>query len=159
MEKWSDEIINNIRANLEDTNPKDLRFLRIDELIRNIERTGNYLPRCRECLSHKSEIVSLVPIIEEAVKTPGKNRKQLDRLTGTLSRHMMKAHGFYFPYYFSYLYAFVGIIGGLLLGLLGRIIYPHDEITLISGFAVGLISGYVTGTRKDNRIRKNKKLM
>ncbi|NQU84785.1 MAG: hypothetical protein HQ541_03410 [Mariniphaga sp.] len=160
MGSWSNEIINLIKANLENVKDRDLRFFRIDEFIRNIERTDSFSEKCPDCLRHKSDILEVIKNIDIAIKVPGKTRREFDCLTGKLSKHMMKEHNFYAPFYYTYLYSFFGIIGGLALGFLGSKLYPSDDwIVLVIGFVIGLITGNFIGINKDRVIRKNKKLM
>ncbi|MBN1821645.1 MAG: hypothetical protein JXR31_16010 [Prolixibacteraceae bacterium] len=160
MESWSDNIKQIIKSKLEGTKERDLRFFRIDEFIRNIERTDTFSVECRECSQFKNDISSVVKIIDDAVKIPGENRRRFDRLTGDLSKHMMKKHGFFNPYYFTYLYSFFGMVAGTLVGFLGTRIFPSEDwIALIIGFALGIIVGNKTGSVKDKEIRKNKRLL
>ena len=160
MEDWSKNIAETIRENLKGEKDRDLRFFRIDEFIRNIERTEKFADSCPDCKRNKSDITEVIDKIEEAVKVPGRSRRQLDRVTSRLSSHMMKAHNFYAPYHFTYLYSFFGMVAGLLLGFFGTLIFPTDDwIALIIGFVAGLMGGQYAGNRKDKNIRRNKQLM
>jgi len=160
MESWSDQVKQVIKTNLGGIKERDLRFFRIDEFIRNIERTEKFYETCPECFKHKNDISAIAGNIREAIKAPGEKRRELDRLTGKISRHMTTAHKFYTPYHFTYLYSFFGMVTGLLLGFFGTKVYPSEDwIALVIGFIAGLLTGQFIGAKKDRAVRKNKQLM
>lgn len=160
MKNWATHTEEKIRAKLEGTKDKELRFFRIEELIRNIHRTELYARDCTFCSAHKTEIETVVEKIDEAVHVPGQARREYDRLIGRIASHMQKSHGFYAPYYYSYLYSFFGMTAGLLAGyILMRLLPEFDWVMLSAGFASGLIAGNILGARKDRKVREEKKLM
>ncbi len=160
MENWAEILISKIDLNLEKSREKDLRFFRVDEFKRNVERVDVFSNSCPFCHKHKIDIAEAVENINEAVEVPGKSRREFDRLISRLARHMQKEHGFYAPYYFSYLYAFIGILSGVIIGyVLFRIFPASGELLLLVSIMVGIIASYITGTRKDNKVRKENKIM
>lgn len=160
MENWAEKINSKIDKNLEKSREKDLRFFRVDEFKRNVVRADEFSKTCSFCNKSKIDISESVETINEAVNVPGKSRREFDRLITRLSRHMQKEHGFYAPYYFSYTYSFIGIVAGLGIGfLLYKLIPEHGEVLLAASFSVGIISSYFAGSRKDNIVRKEKRLM
>ena len=160
MGKWAKEIISKIDSKLQETKERDLRFYRVDEFKRNIERADEFSSNCPVCLKLKPEIAAGVEKIDEAIQVPGQERREYDRLISRLSSHMHKEHGFYTPWYYSYLLSFFGMVAGLLLGYLLQRAFPaYDVEMLIIGFTVGLITGYVWGGIKDKKIRADKRLM
>ncbi len=160
MGSWSEQFENKVKAQLKNKKASDLRFFRIDEFIRNMGRVDEFSDSCPLCNKEKLNIADTVEHINEAIGTPGNRRCEYDRLSSRLSAHMRKEHGFYPPYYFSYLYSFYGFVAGLIIGYLMYLIVPSvGELMFFVGFCLFLIAGYVAGTRKDNRIRMNKKLM
>ncbi len=160
MKDWAKDTGEIIDKKLEGEKDKELRFYRIDEFKRNIDRVESFSKSCPFCFSQKTDISEIANKIDEAVKVPGRSRREYDRLISRLSKHMQKEHGFYAPYYFSYVYSFVGIVVGLLVGFLFSKLYPDLWIEMLSfGFVAGLLPGYIIGTVKDNKIRSRKKLM
>jgi len=160
MENWAEEINSKIDKNLEKSREKDLRFFRIDEFKRNVIRIGEHANTCWFCKKQQIDIVTTVDTIQEAVEVPGNSRREFDRLISRLSKHMRKEHGFYPPYYFSYLYSFFGIFSGLAVGFILYNMFPvYGEAALAACIMVGIITAYFTGTRKDNKIRRAKKIM
>jgi hypothetical protein len=160
MENWATKTNNTIDIKLTGTKDKDLRFYRIDELKRNIERIDTFSKNCAYCNKQKIYINEMVEQIDEAINVPGRTRREYDRLIGRLSTHMQKEHGFYTPFHFVYLFSFFGMVTGLLLGYLLLKLFPAlDWVMLSIGFSVGLITGYIWGNTKDNKIRAEKKLM
>ncbi len=160
MGKWAEDIIIDIDQKLEKVREQDLRFFRIEEFKRNINRVEEFASSCAECKRFKTDINEAVQTIDEAVKVPGRKRRAYDRTISRLSKHIQKEHGFYPPYYFSYLYAVFGLIGGALLGYLLYLSNPAHILEMYSiGIAAGLLVSYFFGFRKDKKIRSEKKLM
>ncbi len=160
MGDWATKIIETVDTKLKGTKDKDLRFYRIDEFKRNIERIDSFSQNCPYCLKQKTGIAEVVEKIDHAVHTPGKDRREYDRLISKLSGHMQKEHGFHTPFYFVYLYSFFGMVAGMLAGYLLLKIFPaYNWVMLSIGFSAGLLTGYFIGSSKDNKIRVNKKLM
>lgn len=160
MGKWADELSKEIKLNLKNTNEKDLRFFRIDELIRNINRVDEFSNKCPDCNRKKTEITSIANTIEIAVNNPGKKRREYDKFINNLSKHMQKEHGYFAPYYFSYLYSFYGTIAGVVLGFIIYIFFPQNNwASFAIGLAAGIVLGYFKGLGKDNKIRREKKIM
>lgn len=160
MEDWSEQIILRLDEKLQGIKQRDLRFFRIEEFKRNIERVGHLSKSCPACEKEKLNIAEINGKINEAIQVPGKSRREYDRIISRLSTHMQKVHGFIPPFYFTYLLSFFGMVAGLLLGYLLMIIFPAwDWMMLALGFVAGLFAGYVWGIRKDAKVRIHKKLM
>lgn len=160
MGVWAEEINSKIDINLEKSREKDLRFFRIDELKRNITRVDEFSVSCPFCNRSKIDIVETTDKIHEAVEFPGNSRREYDRFISRLSSHMQKEHGFFPPYYYSYWYSFIGILTGLIFGFFLYKIFPvYGETFLMASIIVGIIMAYITGSRKDNKIRSTKKIM
>jgi len=160
MENWATKTNQTIDNKLKGTKEKDIRFYRIDELKRNIERVETFSKSCPNCKKQKIDISANVEKIDEAVHVPSQTRRDYDRMISRLSVHMQKEHGFYTPFHFAYLYSFFGMVAGIVFGYLLLKLFPeYDWLMLAIGFSVGLITGYVWGNIKDNKIRIGKKLM
>ena len=160
MESWSSEVVTQIDKKLENEKEKEIRFYRIDEFKRNIKRVDLFSNSCPVCQQQKIPIKAISEKIDEAIKVPGKTRREYDELISQLSKHIQKEHGFYAPYYFSYTYSFIGIALGLGLGFILLKLFPTYQIEMISiGFVTGLLPSYIWGSVKDKKIRKEKRLM
>jgi hypothetical protein len=160
MGDWSKQVNLRLDEKLTGLKQRDLRFFRIEEFKRNIERVDRFSKNCPACEKEKLNISGIVAKIDEAIQVRGKSRREYDRIISRLSTHMQKVHGFFPPFYFTYLLSFFGMVAGLLLGYLLMIIFPAwDWMMLTLGFVAGLFAGYIWGNRKDGRIRTYKKLM
>lgn len=160
MENWAKQLIAKVDEKLLGIKQRDLRFFRVEEFKRNITRVDIFSKSCPVCKREKLNIAEIAQKIDEAIHVPGKSRREYDRIIGRVSSHMQKEHGFFPPFYFTYLFSFFGMVAGLLLGYLLMKLFPvWDWIMLTTGFVAGLLSGYVYGNKKDNRIRIQKKLM
>lgn len=160
MENWSDRALSNMEQQLAGVKDKDLRFFRMEELQRNVRRTGEFAATCKRCQHMKTEVDSALVHLNEAISVPGQYRREVDRLIARLANHMMKEHGFYPPWHFNYLYSLAGMLAGTLISLAAVLVLPGKPWELLAaGFAAGLIAGQVTGGRKDRIIRADNKLM
>jgi len=160
MEEWSKHTISELNEKTKNIKRRDLRFFRVDEFKRNIERLGEFSGTCPYCEKEKINIAAIVDKMDEAIETPGKSRREYDRAISRLSEHMQKNHGFYAPYYYTYLFSFFGMVAGLLLGYLLMKLFPaYNWAMLSAGFVAGLITGYFWGGSKDSKIRSSKKIM
>lgn len=156
MNDWA-EIVDNSLNGLKE---RDIRFFRIDELKRNIERTNRFSDECDDCKKLEIEISETIPHIREAVEFPGKERRRLDKLVSSLSAHMRKSHGFYPPWYFNYLWSFWGIVAGIAIGAILYFVIPGKRIEIAAlCFAIGLLTGQIIGGSKDRKIRRENRLM
>ena len=160
MDKWEKRILNEMDLSLKGTKEKDLRFFRIDELQRNIARIGEFSSACNGCKLLKIDIETALVHMNEAVNVPGPHRRDLDRLTVRIGRHMMKNHHIYPPWHFNYLYSFYGIVAGSLIGLMLVFLFPGETWEfLAAGFVAGLIAGQLAGGKRDREIRNSNRLM
>jgi len=160
MESWSSEIIKSIDSKLENVKDSEIRFFRIAEFKRNIERVDQFSKNCPYCHTEKINVKEAVATIDEAVGVPGKTRRNYDRLISRLSKHMQKEHGFYPPFHFSYTHAFYGLVAGLVTGFLLFKLIPEHGIELFTGaVSLGFVVSYFTGSIKDKRIRNEKRIM
>ena len=152
-ENWGKGIIEKVDESLVNTRDKDIRFFRIDEFKRNIERVHKFSTDCGYCNRQKIDIA-------DAVDIPGKKRREYDRLISRLSSHMRKEHGFFPPFYFSYLYALFGFIGGFLIGFVLSLFFPENKSMMYTiSFSFCIVGTYIIGSQKDLKIRLKKKLM
>jgi hypothetical protein len=160
MEDRTAQTISAIDEKLKGARPADLRFFRVEEFKRNVERAGNFSGKCPVCTKEQVNIREVTGKIDQAIAHPGKDRRDYDRLIGRLATHMQKEHGYYSPNYFTYRYSFYGMIAGAVVGyLLMMLLSKYNWAYFSGGFSVGLLIGYVYGGRKDRKIRQKKMLM
>jgi len=161
MSDWYNQYEKNIFSSLKDEKNRDIRFFRIEEMLRMAERTDKFAPLCKKCQSFKKRLNEDSMYIKKAVKYPGKERKELDKLQIEMSAHMKKIHGFYPPYYFSYLYSAIGILIFMAITFIMYLIFPSLSLLNIMAvaFASGVIVGQILGHKKDNKIKKEGKIL
>jgi len=161
MSDWYNQYEKNIFSSLKNEKNRDIRFFRIEEMLRMAERTDKYSPSCKKCQSFKNRLNECSISIKKAVRYPGKERKELDLLQTEMSTHMRNVHGFYPPYYFSYLYSAIGILVFMAIAIIVYLIFPSFSIwnILSISFAAGVIAGQIAGNKKDNRIKKEGKIL
>ncbi len=160
MEDWTSQMTSAIDEKLKDARQSDLRFFRVEEFKRNVERTGTFSGKCPVCTRQQTDIKEVVGKIDKAVNIPGRERREYDRLINRLASHMQKEHGFYTPYHYTYRHSFYGMLIGIVTGLLLMMLFSQYNWAYVSGgFSAGLILGYIYGSQKDRKIRENKMLM
>ena len=160
MENWATNTIAEIEVKLDGIRDKEIRFFRVEELKRNIKRVGEFSKNCPHCEKEKLNISEIITKIDTAIKVPGKNRREYDKLISRISSHMHREHGFTVPYYYTYLFSFFGIVAGLVVGyILQKLSSTQNLEMLLIGFILGILPGYFIGHFKDKKIRSEKKLM
>lgn len=161
MSDWYNQYEKDIFFSLKDEKSRDIRFFRIEEMLRMAERADKYASSCKKCESFKNRIDESSKSIKKAIKYPGKERKELDLLQTEMSAHMKKIHGFYPPHYFSYLYSTIGIFILCSTAIIIYLIFPSFSIwnILAISFATGVIAGQIIGNKKDNKIKKKGKTL
>lgn len=161
MENWYPGFEKKVVDQLKGSNVKDLRFFRIEEYLRNAERTDAHASGCRDCYSFRKEIDELSDDVAKAVQHPGSERRKLDSLQSRLSDHMRKSHGFYPVSYHTYLQSVYWTVGFMALAFLLTLIFPAVEkfVFYSPAFAVGVITGQVIGSKKDRKVRESNKIL
>ena len=161
MSDWYHKYEENVFNLLKDEKNRDLRFFRIEEMLRMAKRADKFAFSCTKCQSFKNRLNEGYKSLKKAVQYPGKERKELDILQTEMSAHMKKIHGFYPPYYFSYLYSAIGILIFMTIAIIIYLILPSFSIwnILAISFAAGVIAGQITGNKKDNRIKREGKTL
>ena len=158
---WLNETEDLFRENLKGIHEKDIRFYRLEEFWRNIQRLDKFSNDCPVCKKMHSEVRETIAGMNYAVMHPGKKRRRFDRALSTLASHMTEEHGFLPPYYFTYRWSALGMPAGALVGALIDLVlfHGHKWGFIVGGTIIGLLIGYVLGGRKDNDMRARKKLL
>lgn len=161
MENWAEKMNADIDEKLKGARDKDLRFFRIGEFKRNVSRIEGFSNSCPVCRNLKHDTEFNVATIDIAVGSPGKTRREYDKLISRIASHIKKEHGFLPPYYFTYLYSFFGVAGGIFFGffLVKTAPMQSAEAMATIGFVVALLVAYFLGRAKDKQIRASKKIM
>ena len=149
-----------IDEKLKNSRPSDLRFFRVEEFKRNVDRVGTYSGKCPVCNKAQINIKEITAKIDVAIESPGKTRREYDRLMNRLATHMNSVHGFYTPNHFTYSYSLYGMLAGTGIGFILMMFLSEYNMAFISaGFSIGLLIGYLYGSNKDRKIRQKKMLM
>ena len=159
MGSWYTGYETDVVQQLKGTRDRDLRFFRIEEYLRMAERADKFAGSCRECDSFRFQMEKQKGTLAKAVQEPGRERRELDRLQSKMSDHMKRQHGFYPPYYFTYLHSFIWTVLLMCLAFIASLFFPDADswYFLAPAFAAGVLSGQITGSRKDRKIRADKK--
>ena len=159
MGSWYAGYEKEVVQQLKGTRERDLRFFRIEEYLRMAERADEFSDSCRECHSLCFPMERQKDSLAKAVQEPGRERRELDRLQSKMSDHMKQQHGFYPPYYFTYLHSFTWTVLLMCFAFIASLFFPDADrwYFLAPAFAAGVLSGQITGSRKDRKIRADKK--
>jgi len=161
MSDWYHKYEEKVFNLLKNEKNRDIRFFRIEEMLRMAERADKYSLTCKECLSLKNRLDQGEASLKKAVQYPGEERKKLDNLQTEMASHMKKIHGFYPPYYFSYLYSTIGILLFMVIAFIFYLFFPSFSLwnILSVAFSAGVIIGQITGHKKDNHIKREGKML
>jgi hypothetical protein len=162
MEKseWFEKIESVIAEQEKLIRKKDYKFFQIDRLLRVAERVDLESDKCTACEALKPEIENISGKVASFVNGRPSERRELEKRFDALMKHLKQGHQIYPVYYFVSLYSFLGILFGSALGWLVGLIIPNLFIfCLLSGFAIGVVVGYIYGNRLDLRARVAKKLI
>ncbi|RKD92740.1 hypothetical protein [Mangrovibacterium diazotrophicum] len=161
MENWYPGFEKKVVGQLQGAKERDLRFFRVEEYLRNAERIDGFAPKCRECYSYRNEMEKMADDVVTAVQTPGKERRELDRIQSGVNDHMRKAHGFYPPYYHTYTQSAYWTLGFMLAAFMLTFAFPSIEKVVFysPAFAIGVVTGQIIGGRKDRKIRDSEKIL
>ncbi|HKJ43019.1 MAG TPA: hypothetical protein VKA27_13075 [Sunxiuqinia sp.] len=161
MSDWSKEIIGKLHDELKGSRDKDLRFFRLEEYMRMVERVDQFAPSCPECNHFKPQVEEQLKTIQNAIHSPGRSRRQYDRHIDQLARHMKKKHGFYPPFYFTYINSFYFTLATTGVTFLVSLLFPSIDhwYFVVPGFILGLLAGQFYGAKKDGKIRATKKIL
>ncbi len=161
MGDWYNKFEKKALDDIKDCKGADLRFLRVEEYLRNAERIDDLSSSCKICASIKQKIEDHAEGLKNAINTPGKERKELDYIQDEIINHMRKVHGYYPPQYHRYMQSVYWLCGFMGVAFICTKVFPNiqDVIFYSPAFVIGVVIGQIIGGRKDNKvIKQNKQL-
>ena len=170
---WFSSVKQNIETISEkNIKPKDVRFYNLGGFLHIAERINEFSHNCSECANYKNEIVEISENIDKYINTSVKTRKDFEKKREIFSTHLKKEHGLVKKNTYAATYAFIGLLLGALGGYLFAKIFiwlpsvaevfaeqtnPNFvKISVLVGWAVGIVSGRILGVLKDKKIVKAK---
>jgi len=143
---------------------QEIRFLRIEEFNRVIQKTYQYSEKCQECKKFREEIETIVPDIRKVLLHPGKKRKKYDDLLDRLAKHLRNEHGIFPPLYFAYTYTAIGMGIGFIAGMIAEtlrwlVLNRISWELWVGAIIIGLLIGHIKGMNKDTNIRRSGKTL
>lgn len=149
----------------ENIKPKDVRFYNLGGFLHIAERIDEFSHNCSECANYKNEIVDISENIDKYINTSVKTRKDFEKKREVFSTHLKKVHGLVKKNTYAATYAFIGLLLGALGGyLFAKIFIMFAEqanpnfvkISVLVGWALGIVGGRILGVLKDKKIVKAK---
>ena len=158
--EWLAQIQQTIETEKEKIHKRDLKFFQVDQLFRIAKRLDHFGKDCQECERSKTELESLSSSLSEYINGTSKQKRQLEKQTDTIKKHLKTEHQIYPVYYFVSYYSFLGLALGVVFGLLtGLLFSSYFYQSIVAEIIIGLGTGYFKGTKKDWEVRREKRLL
>jgi ABC-type transporter Mla maintaining outer membrane lipid asymmetry permease subunit MlaE len=163
---WFEEVKQNIEQISEkNIKPKEVRFYNLGGFITIAQRINEFSSTCKECENLKAEILEVSQNIDKYLNTSNQTRKTYEQKRDSYAEHLKTAHNLVKRNLYAPTYAFVGLLVGSVLGFAFAQImqifnaYNADfmKVSILIGWAIGLIVGRILGTQKDNKVKKEKR--
>lgn len=134
-------------------------FMKISTLKRLIQESEQFSEECTTCKKNTAlfaDMVKQLPFLNEIV-----HRQPYEKKFNGIRNHFHKSHGFIAPDYHVGRYAITGLLSGMLLALGFSYITAGVLVidVLLMGLALGIITGYFIGFRRDAKFRRVKKML
>ena len=156
LKVWSREIRKKIEVQLESIYRKDYKFFKIDRLEDMAEHIDIFSEKCPECQYLKAEVEDIAENLSDFMYGSSRKRAEYEKRTEKIFSHLKHKHNLKQRGYYASLYPFYGLLIGSLIGLIfGLLSFRLLRLTLLLGFAGGLIIGRVLGKNKDRYYEKN----
>ena len=132
---------------------KDYKFFQIERFLRAARRIDRYAieEKCLECEHLRSTIEQIASNLDEYINESRQKKREYERMFDEILVHLKGKHQL-IPYsYYVALFSLFGMLAGAALGAaIGMLISPKAmKIGGLIGWAIGLIAGRLTGSRKD----------
>ncbi|MCF8370953.1 MAG: hypothetical protein K9H64_04975 [Bacteroidales bacterium] len=158
--KWVLLIKNNIEKHKETVHKRDVRFFQFDQLVRIAERLDNFEKTCPECSGHKGVLEEISSSLTQYVNTSPSMKREFEKKTDRIKKHLKTAHQIIPVYFFLSLYSFLGLAIGAGVGVIaGLAFYSYFINIIVFSTIVGLTIGYILGSKKDWKVRLDKRLL
>jgi len=163
---WFEEVKQNIEQISEKKiKPKEVRFYNLGSFITIAQRIGEFSGSCKECENSKADILEISQTIDTYLNTSNQTRKAFEQKRDSFANHLKKTHNLVKQNIYAPTYAFAGLLIGSILGygiaktMLLFNDYNNDlvRVSILIGWAIGLIAGRILGVQKDNKIKKEKR--
>ncbi len=158
--EWINKITENINSEKEKLHRRDQRYFQVDQIIRIAERLNNNEDDCIECRKHKIVMEDISLNLANYITTSPAKKREFEKKTDAIKNHLKLAHNIFPVYYYVGYFSFVGLASGIIIGLLLGFAFPNYFYqSLVFFLSIGLIAGYYSGNSKDNKVRRDKRLL
>ena len=164
---WFAQVKENIEQISEKSiKPKDVRFYNLGGFIDIAQRIDEFSTTCSQCNSYKAEVLEISEHIDKYINTSSTSRKDFEKKRDKYSKHLTKTHGLVKKNTFAPTFAFIGLLVGALLGYLFAKTYcwfhgienpGFTKVSILIGWALGIVAGRIWGVLKDRKIKKEQK--
>ncbi len=152
---WLEIFQENINAQKKGLSEKDMRFFHVERLVRVAGHLHHNSETCMDCCKLKEPVFELSGNLQKYIHGSTRDRKYFERIFDMAVSHLRVTHRLFPPFYYNYLYSFIGFFSGLAAG--GALYFGFSEVTGIKIILIlalaGLVTGQVTGRKKDNLVR------
>lgn len=156
---WVAEKLQRIDELTENLSVSKYNLLKMSFLKRLIEDSYYNSTSCEICKNHLPELEQLIEEIPHLDLID--HRAPYEKKFNLIRSHFHKQHGFIQPYQFTTKWTLIGVaIGGLLSVLWSYLKLGHMVMdAMLLGAGLGLTFGYLWGSVKEAKFRKEKKII
>lgn len=158
--EWVLKIKNNIEEQKGLLHKRDISFFQVDQLVRIAERLDTFGNECTTCRDYKKILESFSGSLSEYINSTPKMKREFEKQTDPIKKHLKIAHQIFPVYYFTSYYSFLGIVVGIAFGTFAGFLFNHylNQIAILS-ICIGMGIGYFLGTKKDWKVRHGNRLL
>ncbi|MBA7511325.1 hypothetical protein ES705_03316 [subsurface metagenome] len=155
---WVKNFYQSLEAKKDNFLPADFRFYNIARLPILADKTYEFSSSCPDCKSNITLLNELLDNLPECLHQYH-TRKKFEKTRNQIELHLHKTHNLRYASYYTSLYTLLGTIIGCISGMIFIFLAQKKfEMNIVLIFiAIGLISGYILGKRKD-KLKYKKKL-
>jgi hypothetical protein len=134
-------------------------FLKISTLVKLIKDSDANAGNCETCranVERLEEMIDQIPHLDDIAY-----RSPYEKQFNEIRKHFHKEHGYIPPLYFSGKYVIYGALAGFVLAALPAFLIIQKSVAdiLLVGTVAGLAVGYITGSLKEKRYRKENRIV
>ncbi|HKK82330.1 MAG TPA: hypothetical protein VJ909_08775 [Prolixibacteraceae bacterium] len=151
--------LDRIEKHTEDFSISKYNFLKISALVKLIKDSETNAADCKKCsenVTRLEEMIDKIPYLDDI-----SYRSPYEKEFNKMRKHFHKEHGYIPPLYFSGKYVIYGAVAGLVLSALTAFLIIQNAVIdiLLIGTVAGLSVGYIAGSLKEKRYRKENRIV
>ena len=157
--------LDDIKKSLEDNRAKvykkDYTFFSVDYIHTLAKASIREGCHCRECCANTERLALLAATYPDLINSGEAGKRQLEDGLDSVTRHLVKQHGYARDGWFKAMYSLIGLGVGLVLALLAYLLFARHtgspKAMFLAVLFVPVMVCYILGSRRDSNYRLNHK--